>query len=57
MYTYDTLTEDLAALADRYSFLTVSSIGKSLVGRTLPLVTVGKGKKGVLYVGTHHGME
>ena len=57
MYTYDTLTEDLAALADRYSFLTVSSIGKSLVGRSLPLVTVGKGKKGVLYVGTHHGME
>lgn len=57
MYTYDTLMTDITALADRYPFLVVSTIGKSLVGRSLPLITVGSGQKSVLYVGTHHGME
>ena len=57
MYTYDTLMTEITALADRYPCLTVTSIGKSLVGRSLPLLTVGNGEKSVLYVGTHHGME
>ncbi len=57
MYFYENLMTDLAALGERYPFLTVSSLGKSLVGRELPLVSVGRGAKSVLYVGTHHGME
>ena len=57
LLTHDVLMTELAALHDRYPFLTVSVLGKSLVGRDIPLITVGEGKKSVLYVGTHHGME
>lgn len=55
--THGVLIDELASLADAYPFLHVSSLGKSLVGRDIPLVTLGEGKKSVLYVGTHHGME
>ncbi len=37
--------------------LTVSSIGRSLVGREIPLLRLGHGQNIILYVGTHHGME
>lgn len=35
----------------------VSSIGRSLVGRSIPLISIGEGEKNVLFVGTHHGLE
>lgn len=56
-YSYRNLISDIERLERRYPFITVSSIGKSLVGRSLPLIKIGKGKKSVLFVGTHHGME
>ncbi len=56
-YTYETLQDDLTSLSARYPFLKLTTIGKSLVGRPLPLVILGEGKKSVLYVGAHHGME
>lgn len=56
-YTYSEMENDISSLCSKYSFLTVSSIGKSLVGRSIPLISLGAGKKSVLYVGTHHGME
>ena len=37
--------------------LTVTSLGRSLVGRSIPLIRLGNGEKSVLYVGSHHGME
>ena len=44
-------------LADCYSCLSVSYIGESILGRGIPILTLGTGEKGVLYVGAHHGME
>lgn len=46
----------LARLA-RYSCLSFSSLGKSVLGREIPLVKVGRGRHAILYVGAHHGME
>ncbi len=57
LMNYSRLTTELDRLKTEYDFITVSSIGKSLVGRELPLVSIGKGYKKVLYVGSHHGME
>ncbi|MBQ7491836.1 MAG: M14 family metallocarboxypeptidase [Clostridia bacterium] len=56
-YSYQTLLSDLSSLSKESPFFTFSSIGKSLVGRSLPLVIAGKGEKSVLYVGAHHAME
>ena len=55
--TYENMCSELEELSVEYPFLHISTIGKSLVGRSIPLIRLGKGKKSVLYVGTHHGME
>ena len=45
-------------LGKRYSdLLRVSSIGQSVLGKDLKLMSFGRGKRRVLYVGTHHGLE
>ncbi len=56
-YVYERMMEELRALSEAHPFLQVSTLGRSLVGRPIPLVRMGEGRKGVLYVGTHHGME
>lgn len=55
--THDVMMKQVEELTARYPFFSVSTLGKSLVGRELPLIAVGSGEKSVLYVGTHHGME
>ena len=55
--THSEMIKQLREILKAYPFFTFSSIGKSLVGRDIPLITIGSGKKSVLYVGTHHGME
>ncbi|MBO5305318.1 MAG: gamma-D-glutamyl-meso-diaminopimelate peptidase [Clostridia bacterium] len=44
-------------LSERYGELAVTSIGKSILGRDIPMLQLGNGQKKVLYVGAHHGME
>lgn len=56
-YTYENLVSDIENLCVKYPIISRGTIGKSLVGRELPLITVGRGKKSLLIVGTHHGME
>ena len=55
--THQELMKELDRIQKEYPFFTFSTLGKSLVGREIPLVRIGHGKKSVLYVGTHHGME
>ncbi len=55
--THKSLMSELDSILNKYPFFHQSVIGKSLVGREIPLISAGKGKKSVLYVGTHHGME
>ena len=56
-YTYAELERNISELVSRHPWVSTGSIGKSLVGRSLPFLSIGKGKKSVLYVGAHHGME
>lgn len=55
--THEELIQRLEKLQKEYPFFRMTVIGRSLVGRELPMVVVGTGEKKVLYVGTHHGME
>lgn len=56
-FDYDIMQETLLKLKRKYHFLEVGSIGNSLLGRSIPIVTIGNGTKSALYIGSHHGME
>lgn len=51
------MLEYLTEFSERYEFLGITSLGESIMGRNIPLITLGEGKKSILYVGAHHGME
>ncbi len=44
-------------MTETFPFLTVSTIGKSIMGNEIPVFIFGRGKRHLLYVGAHHGME
>lgn len=44
-------------LCERFPSIAVTSIGKSLLGRDIPLITVGRGHKTYVFVGAVHAME
>lgn len=54
---YPRMMKYLDVFCGRYPFMSLTGIGESIFGRTIPLVTLGRGEKSVLYVGAHHGME
>lgn len=45
------------AFADWYPFLGFSYLGESILGKGIPILSLGEGKKEILYIGAHHGME
>lgn len=47
----------LEELAKEYPFLDLSYLGSSILGKAIPKITLGTGKRTLLYVGAHHGME
>ena len=56
-FDYNELMYKIEQLKSKYSFLNVYNIGKSILGRSIPLISIGNGKKSVIYIGGHHGME
>lgn len=44
-------------MCGEYPFLSLTSLGESILGRSIPLLSVGEGEKTVIYVGTHRGDE
>ena len=56
-FDHAALEEAVSELAYRYDFINVSTLAYSILGKSIPIITLGKGKKSVLYIGAHHGME
>ena len=54
---YSELISSIELFASRYSTLGISYLGESILGKKIPLLTIGSGKKEILYIGAHHGME
>ena len=56
---YKELIEALNDLDEKYDSVKLTYIGKSILGRSIPLITLGddSAKKGVIYVATHHATE
>lgn len=55
--TYERMLEYIEIFSGRYKAFRVNYLGQSVLGKKIPIITLGKGKKKVLYVGAHHGME
>ena len=51
------LNKTVELFSKRYSFLSVTELGKSILGKSIPVLSLGRGSRTALYVGTHHGME
>jgi g-D-glutamyl-meso-diaminopimelate peptidase len=56
-YTYFTMENDLNALKAKYKEIDVKIIGYTHFGRKISAVRLGKGKKNVLFIGSHHARE
>ena len=57
---YKTLMTTLQLLCEKYPFIGVTYLGTSVLGRGIPMVTLGYGEsvnKSVLYIGCHHGTD
>ena len=51
------LMNALNHLSMRLPGLGTGYLGESILGRGIPMITLGNGRKELLYVGAHHGME
>ncbi|MGG3448385.1 M14 family metallopeptidase [Domibacillus aminovorans] len=56
-YDYSQMMTDLRQLRTVYPFLRVPSIGRSVLGKEIPEVTIGNGMKRVHYNGSFHANE
>ena len=56
-FDYQELKNKIYELKDKFDFIEVNTIGKTILGKSIPLITIGKGTKNVIYIASHHGME
>ena len=56
-FDYQELKNKIYELKDKFDFIEVNTIGKTILGKSIPLITIGEGKKNIIYIGSHHGME
>lgn len=56
-YSYELFTLVLEGLFMRYPFLKGGSIGKSVMGKSIPFVKIGEGKTELFYNASHHANE
>ena len=56
-YMFSDLKEKMSALSAKYRFVSVQSVGKSVLGKDLLTLNIGNGKEAVLLCGAFHGSE
>lgn len=53
-FNYITLMNCINLLLKKYSFLTYSILGKSVLNKDIPLLTIGNGPNSVFYTASFH---
>jgi g-D-glutamyl-meso-diaminopimelate peptidase len=47
----------LECFRERYAFVEIQNLGASVLGKNIPIISLGQGEKSVLYVASHRGTE
>lgn len=55
--SYDDMEMCLGILADRYRNMRITPLGTTVLGRSIPVISLGNGKKEVVYIGCIHGFN
>lgn len=55
--SHEKMTKIISIYAEKYKNYHVSYIGSSMLGKSIPMISLGKGRKSVFYIGAHHGSE
>lgn len=56
-YTYDIMERDIQGLRARYPFIETGVAGRSVLGKNLYYIRLGRGPREVFYNGAHHANE
>lgn len=56
-YSYNVFIKDLHKLTSLYPFISVGSIGKSIMGKNIPFIKIGNGSNEVFYSASYHANE
>ncbi|MBQ7293010.1 MAG: M14 family metallocarboxypeptidase [Clostridia bacterium] len=54
---YQKLTCVINDFFEKYNFISIGYLGKSILGRDIPIIKLGDGKSKVIYISAHHGSE
>lgn len=54
---YETMMDFLNFMVERYSFLSFSYLGETIMGRGIPILTLGEGERALLFVGTQRAKD
>ncbi len=54
---HDIMMKYLNVMCERYKFISLTYIGESILGRGIPMISLGEGKKKVIYIGAHSGTD
>ena len=57
VFSSNLLYENLRILKQDYPFIQTGSIGKSIMGKDIPFVRIGRGQKEVFYSASYHANE
>lgn len=55
--SYDGMMKYLEILSDRYKCISIVSIGESILGHSIPMISLGGGNKEVMYIGAISGTD
>lgn len=56
-FDYSALMDCVRILSEKYDFLKFSYLTESVMGKGIPMLSIGEGEKQIYYVGAHHGAE
>ena len=54
---YDLMMKYIDIFVSRYPFIGITSLCSSIMGRSIPVITLGKGEASVVYIGAHKASE
>lgn len=56
-YTYERMIGDIHILNSTFPFIQIEYVGYSVLGRSIPVIKLGRGRKHVFYSGSFHANE